>query len=78
MYLVERGRLRIVRDGADLEYLHAGDFFGELSLLHHGPREATVEALTECRLLTLAPPLFERLLATSTRSFASGSRSARL
>ena len=66
MYLVERGRLRIVRDGADLEYLHAGDFFGELSLLHHGPREATVEALTECRLLALAPPLFERLLAEYT------------
>ena len=66
MYLVERGRLRIVRDGADLEYLHAGDFFGELSLLHHGPREATVEALTECRLLALAPPLFERLLAQYT------------
>jgi ATP-binding cassette subfamily B protein len=61
MYLVERGRLRIVRDGADVEYLHAGDFFGELSLLHHGPREATVEALVECRLLALSPELFERL-----------------
>ena len=66
MYLVQRGRLRIVRDGADLEYLHAGDFFGELSLLHHGPREATVEALTDCRLLELSPETFERLGAEYT------------
>ena len=61
MYLVEHGRLRIVRDGTDLEYLHTGSFFGELSLLHHGPREATVEALTDSGLLELPPAVFERL-----------------
>jgi HlyB family type I secretion system ABC transporter len=61
MYLVESGRLRIVRDGADLEYLHAGDFFGELSVLHHGRRKATVEALSACRLLALGPEIVRRM-----------------
>ena len=62
MYLVESGRLRVARDGAELEYAHAGDFFGELSVLHGGAREATVEALTPCRLLALAPDAVRRLL----------------
>ena len=74
MYPSNEGGLRIVRDGADLEYLHAGDFFGELSLLHHGPREATVEALTDCRCSARPGALFDGCSRVS-RSFASGSRS---
>ncbi len=62
LYFVESGRLRIVRNGAVVEYLHAGDFFGELSVLHHGRREATVEASTPCRLLALGPGVVSRLL----------------
>jgi ATP-binding cassette subfamily B protein len=64
MYFVESGRLRIFRDDRDVEYAHMGDFFGELSVLHSGTREATVEALTPCRLLALGPELLRRLLAT--------------
>jgi ATP-binding cassette subfamily B protein len=62
LYIVESGRLHIVRDGEELEYLHAGDFFGELAVLHGGTREATVEALTSSRLLALDPGHIRRLL----------------
>ncbi len=62
LYIVESGRLHIVRDGEELEYLHTGDFFGELAVLHGGVREATVEALTACRLLALHPDHIRRLL----------------
>ena len=36
--------------------------FGELSVLHHGRREATVEATTPSRLLALGPDAVSRLL----------------
>jgi ATP-binding cassette subfamily B protein len=66
MYVVEEGRLRIFAEGdgasGALEYLRKGDFFGELSVLHGEPRRASVEALTQCRLLALSPELFQELL----------------
>jgi HlyB family type I secretion system ABC transporter len=59
MYIIESGRVRVVRTGdgrrRNVAFLRAGDFFGELSVLHDAPRNASVEALTDCRLLALAP-----------------------
>ena len=66
LYVVEEGRLRAVtqRDGtgATVAYLRRGDFFGELSLLRGHRRQATVEAVTECRLLRLDPGTYNSLL----------------
>ena len=66
MFVVEEGRLRTFRmqDGAqqDLAYLRKGDFFGERSLFRGEPRNASVEALIDCRLLRLPPALYASLL----------------
>ena len=40
-----------------------GDFFGELALLDHAPRSATVRAVTQCRLLVLEAADFHALIA---------------
>jgi ATP-binding cassette subfamily B protein len=76
MYIIEQGRVRIY-SGAEgqlrqLAFLREGDFFGELSILTQASRTATVQALTDCRLLALEPatvlemnanfPEFARLL----------------
>lgn len=50
--------------------LGAGDFFGELAALDWGAgygyvRLATVEAVTDLRLLTLSSPHFNRLVRSS-------------
>ena len=37
----------------DLASLMAGDFFGEMALLHQEPRTATVRAVTPCSLYEL-------------------------
>ena len=37
----------------DFPSLGPGDFFGEIGLIHHRPRTATVIASTECRLLAI-------------------------
>jgi HlyB family type I secretion system ABC transporter len=66
MFVIEEGRLRTFRmqDGArqDLAYLRKGDFFGERSLFRGEPRNASVEALIDCKLLRLPPALYASLL----------------
>ncbi len=66
MYVVEEGRLRTFteEDGRRhyLAYLRRGDFFGEMSIFKAEPRSATVEAVSPCKLLELAPVTFEKLL----------------
>ncbi len=67
MYLIGRGVVRVARgDGAeeeDLARLFAGDFFGEMALLHHAPRTATCRAATPCALYELRRADFEALCA---------------
>ncbi len=77
MYIIRSGRARAYTgaNGSVLNraFYRAGDYFGELSILRSAPRGASVEALTNCELLTLAPdevqalrvrfPEFDHLLA---------------
>src|SRR6185369_11274768 len=44
-----------------LAYLREGDVAGEVSLLKEQPRNATVEALTDCSVLALSAEGFHRL-----------------
>lgn len=57
LYLIARGVVRVTRqdDGAvhDVATLMAGDFFGEMALLHGGARTATCRAVTPCALYEL-------------------------
>ena len=76
MYVIEQGRVRVHahKNGhvRDLAFYREGDYFGELSILNDSPRAASVEAVTDVRLLALAPeavrelkeehPEFRRLL----------------
>jgi ATP-binding cassette subfamily B protein len=68
MFIVEAGRLRAyVHENGQrkyLAYLRKGDFFGELSAMRHAPRAASVEAVSECAVLSLDESTFQRLLAT--------------
>ena len=65
MYVVQEGRLRAFTEEHGerryLAYLRRGDVFGELSILKGEPRAASVEAISECRLLGLEQQTFEKL-----------------
>lgn len=39
-----------------------GDFFGEIALLHHNPRRATITATTKCHLMILEATDFNHLV----------------
>ena len=67
MYVIREGKMRVyVADQGrerNVNYLRAGDFFGELSVLHDAPRAASVEAVTDCGLLSLSPEVLRNLNA---------------
>jgi CRP/FNR family transcriptional regulator/CRP/FNR family cyclic AMP-dependent transcriptional regulator len=70
MYVIREGRVSVSKlsdDGREkiLEFLEAGDFFGEMSLLDNAPRSASVRALTETRILALSRNDFLAVLRKS-------------
>jgi MFS family permease len=53
-YVIDRGRLSVIKDGVRLSYdMEEGDGFGELALLRDAPRAATITSLEPCRLLRI-------------------------
>ena len=52
--VIQSGRVEVTQDGQHLRYEGPGDFFGEIGLLRDVPRTATVTALEDTELLSLA------------------------
>ncbi|MDC1527700.1 cyclic nucleotide-binding domain-containing protein [Gammaproteobacteria bacterium] len=67
LYLIARGVVRISRekDGktTKLTSLFAGDFFGEMALLHDEVRSATVTSITPCTFYVLDRKDVEEVMA---------------
>jgi hypothetical protein len=67
-YLVAEGELSAGRDGLEIGRICTGEVAGEIALLRDAPRNATVRALTACRLLAIER---EEFLAAATGSPAA-------
>src|SRR3954463_7773993 len=65
MFVIEKGRARaftgVNGKERNLAFYREGDFFGELSILNGSPRAASVEAFTDCQLLSLEPKSVKEL-----------------
>ncbi|MEO8293820.1 MAG: MFS transporter [Actinomycetota bacterium] len=72
LYVVASGRLLVAtdRDGRVGELVDR-DYFGEIGLLHHVPRTATVTALTDCDLWRMPGDTFLRLVNEGGQRSAS-------
>ena len=66
-YAVESGRAEIVRDGAVIDSVSKGMYFGEVALLRDVPRTATVVAVTPMRVFALDREGFELAVADAFR-----------
>ncbi|XP_030347083.1 cGMP-dependent protein kinase 1-like [Strigops habroptila] len=64
MYIVAEGQLSVSQHGCPLRTLGPGDVFGELALLYHCRRTATVQALSPVRLWAIDRQRY-RAIATS-------------
>lgn len=60
-YVLVEGVVTASVNGETLATLTAGDFFGEMSLLEHAPRAATIKADTDVMLLVADPRGFAAL-----------------
>lgn len=61
-FVIASGSATATLRGKKLARLEEGTFFGEMSLLDHGPRAATITADTPMTLLVLDPRSFMQLL----------------
>jgi len=74
LFVIVEGEAEVSRDGDTMTTLEAGDYFGELAVLHPAPRTATVTATTDMEVLIVTSrelailvsdvPLFARKLLT--------------
>jgi len=64
-YVIAEGTADVVRDGAKVASLSAGQWFGELAVLNPQPRNATVTMTTAGQVLILSEREFFSLLATA-------------
>jgi CRP-like cAMP-binding protein len=62
-FAIAEGEVEISRGGRPIAIEQAGDFFGEIALLHDVPRTATVTTTTSSRLFVLTAQAFRSVLA---------------
>jgi CRP/FNR family cyclic AMP-dependent transcriptional regulator len=61
-FVLLEGDADVTKDGASINTLGAGDFFGEIALVEDTPRTATVTATSPVRALVITDRAFKRLL----------------
>ncbi|MDX1469076.1 MAG: cyclic nucleotide-binding domain-containing protein [Acidimicrobiia bacterium] len=60
--IVEEGTADVIRDGNKVDEIGPGDFFGEMSLIHHQPRNADVVATSDMIVLDMSAREFATML----------------
>lgn len=61
-YVIVEGHVEVVQGGDVVNTLGPGQFFGEVALFGHGPRNATIRSSTPVRLLMLPARSFRSLI----------------
>jgi CRP-like cAMP-binding protein len=64
-FVLVEGEADVLKNGRRVNKLGAGDFFGEIALVHQAPRTATVKATAPVRALVVTERNFRRLLEES-------------
>ena len=64
-FLIDEGEARVTVRGEERGTLRAGDYFGEIALIDHGARSATVTAASDVRCFGLTSWEFRPLVETN-------------
>jgi CRP/FNR family transcriptional regulator, cyclic AMP receptor protein len=68
LYIIRKGTASAYLNNEDgrqvnLNYMHDGDYFGELSLIDDKPRSASVITVTDCEIIMVSKANFHELLS---------------
>jgi CRP/FNR family transcriptional regulator, cyclic AMP receptor protein len=66
-FILVEGAVAVRRGGRKLADLGPGDWFGEIAILTHKPRTATVTATSPVRLLVISDGAFRRVVESTPR-----------
>ena len=66
-FVLVEGTVTVTRNGQKLANMAAGDWFGEIAILTHKPRTATVTATSPVRVLVVTDRAFRRVVETMPR-----------
>lgn len=66
-FILVEGTARVTRNGQTLSDLGPGDWFGEIALLRHTRRTATVTATSPVRVLVITDRSFRRVVESMPR-----------
>jgi len=69
MYYLHTGTAVVLAKGREVEEVTSGGIFGEMAMIDHGPRSASVVARTDCEAVAVNEQLF-LLLVHQTPFFA--------
>jgi CRP/FNR family transcriptional regulator, cyclic AMP receptor protein len=64
-FVILEGTAEVTRDSETINTLGPGDFFGEIALISHGPRTATVTTTSPIRALVVTERSFHQLVDKS-------------
>ncbi len=64
-FIIESGKVKVEKNENFISILKKGDYFGEIALLRNVPRQASVIAITELKVVVLLKSGFDRLLGTA-------------
>lgn len=62
LFAIIRGQVKVVADGREVARLGVHECFGEMAILDHEPRSATVSAVEETELFAIAQEDFYEIL----------------
>ena len=73
MFVLEVGKAAVLKSwrGQDhlLQTLKVGDCFGEMAVMDHGPRSASVRAVEDCRAICISATNLHRLYTLDSKQF---------
>ena len=73
MFVLEVGKAAVLKSwrGQDhlLQTLKEGDCFGEMAVMDHGPRSASVRAVEDCRAICISATNLHRLYTLDSKQF---------